>query len=742
LAEQATLWGAHPQNRFLPAWWEWANIRLFTQPRSWTPSQQKMMRKADRFHGMRLGALVLLLALVGWGTWEALGRLRASSLVEKLSAAAAEDVPKTIEDLGPYRGWAMPYLRKMAEEAGAGSKEELRARLALSESDPSQVEPLSRMLLDAEPQEALLIVHALLSHRDELKESFWKALGKTASSKARLRLACALAAFDPQDARWSKIAPAVAGQLVTENSLHLHLWTKAFADVRGFLAEPLGKIFRDPEKPAERSVAGNLLAAYVADQPEVLTGLILDADAGQYRELFPLLQAHKAPAVAIFQEELQKGVPAEQQAGARDALARRQARAAVALLQLGRQEAVWALLRQGPDPSRRSYLVHDLGRLQTEPGIILKRLETETEISVRRALILSLGEFTDEQLPAAQRQPAVDRLLDWYRHDPDPGIHGAIDWLLRHARQGKGNRPLDWHQAEALDKVDRELAGQPPGERGWYVTRDGQTLAVVRNPPEFSMGSPDSEPDRSSGLETAHRKRIPRSFAIGMKEVTVGQFQQFLKAHPAIRKNFRYSRKYSPELGGPILMVTWFEAAQYCNWLSQRDGIPEHEWCYPPIDKIGEDMELPKDYLHRQGYRLPTEAEWEYACRAGAATSRFYGSSEALLGEYAWYLKNTDGSRSWPVGQLKPNDLGLFDMYGNAWEWCQDRYLGNYRPAKTGASLDVEDAVTKVVDKDSRIARGGGFNEQAMNVRSAIRNYGRPTDRGDNVGFRVAKTIR
>jgi formylglycine-generating enzyme required for sulfatase activity len=691
---------------------------------------------------MRIGVLVLLLVLVGWGTWEALGRVRAGSLVEKLSAAAAEDVPKIIEDLGPYRRWAMPYLRRMAEEAGAGPKEELRARLALSESDSSQVESLSRMLLDAEPQEALLIVHALHSHRDELKESFWKALGETASSKARLRLACALAAFDPQDARWLNIAPAVAGLLVTENSLHLHLWTKAFADVRGFLAEPLGKIFRDPEKPAERSVAGNLLAAYVADQPEVLTGLLLDADAGQYRDLFPLLRAHKDPAVAIFQEELQKGLPVEQQVGARDALARRQARAAVALLQLGRQEAVWPLLRHGPDPSRRSHLVHALGRLRTEPAIVLKRLETETEISVRRALILCLGEFTEEQLPAVQRQPVIDRLLDWYRHDPDPGVHGAIDWLLRHARQGKGERPLDWHQAEALDKIDRELAGQPPDERGWYVTRDGQTLAVVRDPLEFVMGSPDYEPDRGGPQERLHRKRIPRSFAIGMKEVTVGQFQQFLIAHPALRQKFRYNPKYSPESGGPIVGVTWFQAAQYCNWLSQRDGLPEQEWCYPGIEKIGEDMELPKDYLHRQGYRLPTEAEWEYACRAGAVTSRFYGSSETLLGEYAWYLKNTDGNRTWPVGELKPNDLGLFDMHGNVWEWCQDRFRGLYPPSKTEAGLDVEDAVTKVIDKDERIARGGSLNDAAANVRSAMRNWARPTDSSDSLGLRVARTIR
>src|SRR5438094_7675754 len=95
--------------------------------------------------------------------------------------------------------------------------------------------------------------------------------------------------------------------------------------------------------------------------------------------------------------------------------------------------------------------------------------------------------------------------------------------------------------------------------------------------------------------------------------------------------------------------------------------------CYPPIDQIKKGMTLPADYLQRSGYRLPTEAEWEYACRAGAVTSRYYGESEELLGKYAWYGSNSAG-HTWPVGMLKPNDLGLFDMHGNVYTWCQERF--------------------------------------------------------------------
>jgi len=132
---------------------------------------------------------------------------------------------------------------------------------------------------------------------------------------------------------------------------------------------------------------------------------------------------------------LRETAPAHQP-NERDALARRQADAAVALLRLGYSDAVWPLLRLTPDPGTRTYLVHALGPSGIDPAILLRELEANRDPSVRRALILSLGHFTREQLPDSLRQPIVARLLRWYRDDPDPGVHASIDWLLRHGRQG------------------------------------------------------------------------------------------------------------------------------------------------------------------------------------------------------------------------------------------------------------------------------------------------------------------
>ena len=115
------------------------------------------------------------------------------------------------------------------------------------------------------------------------------------------------------------------------------------------------------------------------------------------------------------------------------------------------------------------------------------------------------------------------------------------------------------------------------------------------------------------------------------------------------------------------------------------------------------------DFLNRTGYRLPTEAEWEYACRAGAVTSRCYGETEELLPNYAWYSENSKG-RSRPVGSLKPNDFGLFDMHGNGWQWCNN-IAGDHPAPPVGGSVDDWLEPAPVYDKDARTMRGAGFKE-------------------------------
>jgi formylglycine-generating enzyme required for sulfatase activity len=421
---------------------------------------------------------------------------------------------------------------------------------------------------------------------------------------------------------------------------------------------------------------------------------------------------------------------------------------AVEMLLTTQDGTVWSLLRQTHDNATRSFVIRDLARLGVRPDVVIHRLRTESDVSVRRALLLALGAYGDDVISPAQGEALDGLVREWYENDSDPGIHSAAQWLLRE----RGSAP-------------RGPSISARRGRRWYVTAEGQTMSVISPPSSVRMGSPSDEAGRQpapdSPAEPLHDVSSPREFAIATTELTVAEFRRFLGANAEVKRGYQYPNaptrmaeilaRFSPSADSPAIAVTWYEAAMYCNWLSAREGFPESEWVYPAgILRAG--MRLPADYLRRSGYRLPTEAEWELAARAGTRASRFFGSSSELLGDYAWFSRNpprarndpvdpTDPQQTAPVASLRPNDFGLFDVYGNVWEWTQDRVERH----QTGQLRhDREDSVLVVRDEDARIRRGGAFPYGAAFARSAARGTvnSLPTNRRDNVGFRIARTVR
>jgi formylglycine-generating enzyme required for sulfatase activity len=691
LAERAAVWNAKPENRHLPTWWEWANIGLFARTKDRTPPQRKMMQKATRYHVVRGVLVAAILVLLGFVGWESYGRLQAHTLRDRLLEATTADVPGIVKDMDSYRRWVDPLLHDAYAQAEKvkDRRKQLHTSLALLPVDSGQVEYLYGRLLQAGPPELMVIREALHDHKRDLTQRLWTLLENPRNDQdQRFRAACALAAFAPGDPRWEKVSGDVAATLVIQKPFVIAQWTDALKGVGRWLIPPLADFLVDESRSvAERGLIASVYGTYAADLPEA------------YARLEKRLAEQSAPAAPVE---------------AKVALAKRQASVGVALLVMGRGEKVWPLLKHRPDPTLRSYLIDRVGPGGVDPKVLMARLEDEKEVSARRALLLSLGEFGLDRLGQDQRLKLLPRLLHLYRDDPDSGIHGAAEWLLR-----------QWQAREGLRKIEqRSATGKVEGRRRWYINRQGQAMMVVAHVGEFWMGEGNER----------HRRQIGRSFAIASKEVTVEQFRKF-------RKNHKFDKRIAPTGDCPVMGVTWFKAAEYCNWLSGQEGIPKDQWCYLPNQegKYAEGMRMAADYLHRTGYRLPTEAEWEYACRAGSVVYWCCGEAFELVGEYAWWGGNSF-QRSHPVGSLKPNGLGLFDMHGNAWEWTQDVFKA-YGKAEGGKATGDKEDIIYVNDKDERVLRGSSFYNIEMDVGSAYRDYSAPSHGSHVTGFRPARTF-
>jgi serine/threonine protein kinase/formylglycine-generating enzyme required for sulfatase activity/tetratricopeptide (TPR) repeat protein len=441
----------------------------------------------------------------------------------------------------------------------------------------------------------------------------------------------------------------------------------------------------------------------------------------------------------------------------KDAIAKARARAFIALVRLGKADGLWHVLQHSEEPRLRSFVVNWLRPLGAPVGPAIDGLDLvpartdakvgatnanvgttnvmdpilfDPETSRRRALIMALGTFDAPDLPSGKKEPLINKLLDLYCNDPDAGIHGAAEWTLRR-----------WSAGDKLAAVDGTLKGRDRGNRRWLINDQGQSFAVIDGPSEFRMGSLASDPERKIETEPPRRMAIPRRYAIATKEVTIEQFRRFVESNGLFSVRASDLRQASSVPDGPWIGATWYAAAAYCNWLSEQEGLSKSNWCYERnrADVIAEGMTIPEDVIKRKGYRLPTEAEWEYACRAGTVTSRYYGTSVELLEKYAWYSRSNKERAQW-CGALIPNDLGLFDMLGNVYEWCQDRNRG-YRPLTRGLFRDIAGVREIVIDRQFRILRGGSYVYEADVVRSAYRAGELPTNESLLFGFRVARTL-
>jgi formylglycine-generating enzyme required for sulfatase activity len=232
---------------------------------------------------------------------------------------------------------------------------------------------------------------------------------------------------------------------------------------------------------------------------------------------------------------------------------------------------------------------------------------------------------------------------------------------------------------------------------------DPVTIEMVSIPAgTFQMGQ--------AGVDEPVHQVTVSAFQMGRYEITKAQYPAVMGENPS---------RFKGDTQRPVETVSWEDAVTFCNKLSEAAGLQS---CY--------DLSTWACDFTKNGYRLPTEAEWEYACRAGTTTNYYTGDSESDLAKAGWYLGNS-GNTTHAVGGKQANALGLYDMHGNVWEWCSDWY-GRYSSAN---ATDPQGPSSG----SSRVERGGSWGSSGNCCLSAYRRSLSPDGRSDGIGFRVVR---
>lgn len=501
------------------------------------------------------------------------------------------------------------------------------------------------------------------------------------------------------------------------------------------------------------------------------------------KQRIELLRIIKDPAHAKYERESFPEIKSEQQKAEDKSvrLGTKRAAAAIALMQLGGHASLFKetrVLEVIDDPEAQSQFIHrfrEFGVSGDEIWTVYASLFPEWNLThdqwtldegalndTRYALLICLGKIGQAERfsSASTAEAAHAHVKDLYQRHPSSAIHGAARWLLTQWNKREPSRepsPTEIKSIEAEFKaLDRAIATQPEVKnREWFarIDRRGFVRTFVKlDSGKYRFGTPKQATKRWQeewNLEP-REVNIEHPFAICTQEVTREEFEAYCDAmresNDPVNQLFRIDRdfrnpdqtRFYPNAHNPMGHVRWFDAVRFCRWLTENeddqcyDELPQSEKARstnlrnnraeePRIETV-KIWDPRNDYAERRGYRLPTEIEWEYACRGGTVTSFGFGSDYALTTHYAWFLENREENliSKWGCQRI-PNLRGLFDIHGNMLEWCQD-YGFN-----TGGNID----------SSRRVIRGGGWEEPSHKCRSGWRYKYFPNTVHSGFGFRL-----
>jgi serine/threonine protein kinase/formylglycine-generating enzyme required for sulfatase activity len=748
LDELTAIWSVTRERRHLPGLWNTLMIAWLVRPTSNTPLQLRLFRSAVRYHEKRTFLAVLCAAvgamlLFGWNYHAA-----TMSRVAALETNDTQEAAIVGASLKRRRFLAEPVLQQKLKQLPVDSNHHLHCQLALAQWRPEVARAVMDRLWSISPDQPSRFI--ALSNCCGRYHAAWQkdiedVIEDSESTRQQKFLAlCAQSSVLHDRLPEAELAPhaeLVAEQLVqwgARSTENVAAWVGMLPAQSESLQQALMQLYRNENHTLghrlvaamalvqlDKQAIGEVIAATPLDEIESVLSYVLFPRLGRDAEIRSLLERELSQALARCRDEV------KEEAGRAGATA---AKIAVALLMCRGDRVVWEAVAHSSalPPDFRTSIVELLGSTSVDQQLLLDTLERNKNSTVLAIVIQGLGSraMADSARDPADAPPAwMGRVEHWHSHAPTAELHASCTWLLK--RMGYDARiPL-----EPSDISDDLLADAP-----WFVTRSGLVMVPCKAG-EFSMG--EHSRDRRAD-ETVVVRQITLPFAIAATEVTVEQFDQFsrdelggtyqevLEEKLAGTEEIDLAR-FAPTGDCPRTNVNWIYAAWYCNWLSKQEGIPEDQWCYR-VSRAG--LEIEADALQRFGYRLPTEVEWEYACRAGTESPWFFGTQQDLLGRYAWCAETSE-DRSHPAGGCLPNPWGLFDMYGNVWEWCHETY--EPVPEDDGGSMSAAGEILR--KGDFRCMRGGSFNNPRPHLRSAMRGRDLPTRSSATYGIRVARTL-
>ncbi len=657
---------------------------------------------------------------------------RAITQLENVQTSVADSVPLLIDGLKPYGNDVRDSLASLVDSNEI--PEQQRSRLLLCQSalfhDPASPEAedtaarIAPQIMQSDPEELLMLTGLVKGQQASrrLEAELWRTAQRPGVGDAeRFQALAALASLESQLPDWPDVAGDLVAGLLALDDLEVPAWLPVIKPVQEQLLPELSGVFGTGEKSDSRRRAAILLGRLFRDTPTELVPLVKDADPEQLPPLIEAFREQTPTITPLLEHELQDVLAIAPPERRLDRESEQAARLGLTLIALGQGAQAWPLFGTSINPHSRTWMIHRAAPAGIRWERFADALRSTTDPVELAGLCLTLGEYGLADLPPRARGQVTPRLLELFQTHPHPGVHSAAEWVLR-----------KWDLGDEVDDLAMKLRSRSrPQDRSWQIDGQGVTFAIVDQPTEFAMGASLNDPQQTD-YELQHQRLIPRAFGVATREVTVEEFLRFRQNHP-------YNPQASPEPDCPISDVTWYQAAQFCRWLSEQEGFTDDECCFPPIEEIGpQSVTLPADYLDRPGYRLPTEAEWEYVTRAGTQTIRPFGNGDLFLPEYAWYQRNSE-NHAHPVGLLKPNDWGLFDVLGNMTEWCQDWYFDDFPEANAeGLVVDGLDDRAGVY----RNLRGVEYIESDQNMRVSFRDYEEPFIESFVIGFRLARTYR